>query len=363
MAAHSLAKAPQKFGDYGAGPNHVLPTGGTARYTGDSRPHRAGPGSAWMPCPKNRVALRHHRLESRGLVGHALGRSANPVKPARRQPTTATSENVLEVVGLTYYKTFVLLLFQSILAYIDGHPHGRVLTSCLSTSLNVSLVDRSSALSACAPKAAVTQTEPASLLSAPIAAQQPHVHTEHGVERPDPFYWPKTEKIRRSSPISRPKMPTLLPNRPPRDFRGFLFEEMLGRFRDRSECPGQDGPYGTTAVPRTARLPHRVRKLESMEPRSRSFSTSTARSTSTSGWGLFCLTRSQPSGLQPRHHRARGLYLRFLTSEPESTCPMSSKASPETLPGLTTHGVLHPTGRSASSLPDRPTHLGTRGQR
>ena len=27
-------KAAEVFGDYGAGPNHVLPTGGTARYTG-----------------------------------------------------------------------------------------------------------------------------------------------------------------------------------------------------------------------------------------------------------------------------------------------------------------------------------------
>ena len=25
--------------------------------------------------------------------------------------------------------------------------------------------------------------------SPPLATQQPHTHTEHGVERPDPYYW------------------------------------------------------------------------------------------------------------------------------------------------------------------------------
>ena len=30
--------------------------------------------------------------------------------------------------------------------------------------------------------------------SPPLAEQQPHIHTEHGVERPDPYYWLRDRK-------------------------------------------------------------------------------------------------------------------------------------------------------------------------
>ena len=40
----------------------------------------------------------------------------------------------------------------------------------------------------CAPKAPVTAAAPPEP-AAPAAPQRDHVHTEHGVERPDPYYW------------------------------------------------------------------------------------------------------------------------------------------------------------------------------
>merc|ERR1719162_587846 len=68
--------AAEVLGDYGAGPNHVLPTGGTARYTGGLSVHTFLRQRTWMRIDdieaaqqqvQDSVALA--RLE--GLEGHA----------------------------------------------------------------------------------------------------------------------------------------------------------------------------------------------------------------------------------------------------------------------------------------------------
>ena len=45
------------------------------------------------------------------------------------------------------------------------------------------------ALTACAPKSSSPNVGATTMQSPPLAEQQPHTHTEHGVERPDPYYW------------------------------------------------------------------------------------------------------------------------------------------------------------------------------
>ena len=44
----TLALAPQVLGDYGAGPNHVLPTAGTGKYTGGLSVHTFLRQRTWM---------------------------------------------------------------------------------------------------------------------------------------------------------------------------------------------------------------------------------------------------------------------------------------------------------------------------
>jgi len=67
-------------------------------------------------------------------------------------------------------------------------------------------------------------------MSAPVAKQVPHVHTEHGVERPDPFHWLKD----RDDPDLIPHLEAenayldeVLGHRA--ELRKTLYDEMLGR--------------------------------------------------------------------------------------------------------------------------------------
>jgi phosphoribosyl-ATP pyrophosphohydrolase/phosphoribosyl-AMP cyclohydrolase/histidinol dehydrogenase len=72
------------FGDYGAGPNHTLPTGGTARYTGGLSVFDFLRVRTWLKINNARAAAGIIKdavqlAELEGLIGHA--RSA-----AGRQP-------------------------------------------------------------------------------------------------------------------------------------------------------------------------------------------------------------------------------------------------------------------------------------
>lgn len=74
------------FGDYGAGPNHVLPTGGTARYTGGLSVHSFLRIRTWMhvqdlslATPMMLNAATMARLE--GLEGHAKAAEARLTPP------------------------------------------------------------------------------------------------------------------------------------------------------------------------------------------------------------------------------------------------------------------------------------------
>ena len=70
------SRAAEVFGDYGAGPNHVLPTGGTARYSGGLSVHSFLRIRTWMRIDDAQMsqdlvknAARLARIE--GLEGHA----------------------------------------------------------------------------------------------------------------------------------------------------------------------------------------------------------------------------------------------------------------------------------------------------
>jgi len=74
-------RAAEVFGDYGAGPNHVLPTGGTARYTGGLSVHTFLRVRTWMRIDDAQAsqalvedAAQLARLE--GLEGHARAAEA-----------------------------------------------------------------------------------------------------------------------------------------------------------------------------------------------------------------------------------------------------------------------------------------------
>lgn len=75
------AKSAEVLGDYGVGPNHVLPTGGTARYTGGLSVHTFLRIRTWMRMDDSENESQEEReviLDSaqlarmEGLEGHAL---------------------------------------------------------------------------------------------------------------------------------------------------------------------------------------------------------------------------------------------------------------------------------------------------
>lgn len=70
------SRAAEVFGDYGAGPNHVLPTGGTAKYTGGLSVHTFLRIRTWMridDAQESQALVQDSALLARmeGLEGHA----------------------------------------------------------------------------------------------------------------------------------------------------------------------------------------------------------------------------------------------------------------------------------------------------
>ena len=75
------AGAAEVFGDYGAGPNHVLPTGGTARYTGGLSALTFIRVRTWMRLDDLQAAGELQRdtialANLEGLIGHARSAQA-----------------------------------------------------------------------------------------------------------------------------------------------------------------------------------------------------------------------------------------------------------------------------------------------
>jgi len=96
---------------------------------------------------------------------------------------------------------------------------------------------------ACTPK-----TAPAPVASEaptpPDAPQREHVHTEHGVERPDPYYWMKDKADPELIPyVEAENAWTEARTAHLEAFRGALYDEMLGRIQedDRTVPTEEDG--------------------------------------------------------------------------------------------------------------------------
>ena len=124
------------------------------------------------------------------------------------------------------------------------------------------------ALSACMPKNATPLAEANAMHTPPLAAQKPHVHTEHGVERPDPFHWLRerenpevTAYLEAENAYSAAQTAHL------EGFRKHLFDEMVGRIQETDlSVPVKDGPYWYYSRTEDGLdYPIRVRKLESMD--------------------------------------------------------------------------------------------------
>jgi len=124
------------------------------------------------------------------------------------------------------------------------------------------------ALLACAPKAALPTAEVGTTLSPPLAAQQAHTHTEHDVQRPDPFHWLRDrENPEVIAYLEAENTYTAAQTDHLKDFRKLLFDEMVGRIQETDlSVPVKDGPYWYYSRTEDGLdYPIRVRKLESME--------------------------------------------------------------------------------------------------
>lgn len=125
-----------------------------------------------------------------------------------------------------------------------------------------------SVLVACGPKAAAPPIAADITLSPPLAAQQAYTHTEHGVERPDPYYWLRE----RDNPevIAYLEAENRYASAQTDHLEGFrtaLFDEMVSRIQETDlSVPVKDGPYWYYSRTEDG-LDYsiRVRKLESME--------------------------------------------------------------------------------------------------
>ena len=104
--------------------------------------------------------------------------------------------------------------------------------------------------------------------SPPLAEQKPHTHTEHGVERPDPYYWlrdredPKVIAYLEAENAYVAKQTDHIDG-----FRKTLYDEMVARIQETDlSVPVKDGPYWYYSRTEDGLdYPIRVRKLESME--------------------------------------------------------------------------------------------------
>ena len=98
---------------------------------------------------------------------------------------------------------------------------------------------------ACAPKQApepaATPTDPVP----PVAAEKPHTHTEHGVERADPYYWLRhKEGPEVIAYVEAENAYTEAMDAHAAPFRQALFDEMLARIQeDDADVPWADGDH------------------------------------------------------------------------------------------------------------------------
>jgi oligopeptidase B len=123
-------------------------------------------------------------------------------------------------------------------------------------------------LFACAPKAPTPTVGANAAQTPPLAAQQPHIHTEHGVERPDPFHWLRErENPEVIAYLEAENAFTASQTAHLEDFRTTLFDEMVGRIQETDlSVPVKDGPYWYyTRTEDGLDYPIRARKLESMD--------------------------------------------------------------------------------------------------
>ena len=82
-------------------------------------------------------------------------------------------------------------------------------------------------------------------MPAPIAPVRPYVHTEHGVERPDPWHWLKDrEDPETLAYIEAENAWTAEQLAPLADLKQALYDEMLGRIQETDQSAGiADGPW------------------------------------------------------------------------------------------------------------------------
>ena len=123
-------------------------------------------------------------------------------------------------------------------------------------------------LFACAPKHAAPSAEVPIMKTPPLATEKPYTHTEHGVERPDPFHWLREREnpeviayLEAENNYSAAETEHL------ETFRKHLFDEMVGRIQETDlSVPVKDGPYWYYSRTEDGLdYPIRVRKLESMD--------------------------------------------------------------------------------------------------
>ncbi|MBM75537.1 MAG: oligopeptidase B [Proteobacteria bacterium] len=124
------------------------------------------------------------------------------------------------------------------------------------------------ALTACVPKSSGPTAGANSIQSPPVAEQQPHTHSEHGVERSDPYYWLRDrENPNVIAYLEAENAYVTKQTEHLGDFRKVLYDEMVARIQETDlSVPVKDGPYWYYSRTEDGLdYPIRVRKLESMD--------------------------------------------------------------------------------------------------
>lgn len=98
---------------------------------------------------------------------------------------------------------------------------------------------------ACGPQAAPTSAAIPAALAPPVAPQRPYAHTEHGVERPDPWYWMKDrEDPQVLAYLEAENVFTHAMTADGAPLRQALYDEMLARIQeDDAGVPWPDGDF------------------------------------------------------------------------------------------------------------------------
>ena len=122
-------------------------------------------------------------------------------------------------------------------------------------------------LFACGPKASAPNHGADATQTPPLAAQQPHTHIEHGVERDDPFHWLMERENPDVIAYLEAENAFTASQGTPEGFRKHLFDEMVGRIQETDlSVPVKDGAYWYyTRTEDGLDYPIRARKLESMD--------------------------------------------------------------------------------------------------